>query len=172
MGISAFFIIAYAFISRDGFVCTIPLQSVFFILALTKSGILQDLSREDKCINFSKSGLIKGVLCIMAGFALSLLFIIIFTRENLFDFAVFSILIMSLYFCFFGVHSAMLICGKNPQNIKHITVISTLFPCIATISGFKANSCLPLSAVLLVIGSLPIQKKKMNQFIFLVVFLT
>lgn len=154
MGMSAFFIIAYAFISKDGFVCTIPLQSVFFILALTKSGILRDFSRKNKEVVFSKSSLIKGALCLMAGFALSLLFIIVFTSKNLFDFAVFSVFVMSLYFCFFGIHSAMLVCGKNPQNIKSITIISTLFPCTATISGFKVSSCLTLSAVLFVISGL------------------
>lgn len=152
MSVSAVFIIVYCFISKDALICAIPLQSLFFVLALTKSGILLDLSKEQSQVSFSRLSLIKGTMLIMTGFALSLVLIILFENTRLFDFAALSFLIMSLYFCFYGLHSVMLLCGKKAQNIKLITVICTLFPCIANISGFYAKSCISLALFLLTIG--------------------
>lgn len=154
MRLSAFFILAYSIISKDGLICAVPLQSVFFVLALTKSGILGDLSGKDTYIGFSNRGIFKGALCIMLGFALSLFLIILLINEDIYGFSLLSLLVMSLYFCFFGLHAIMLLLGKESKKIKNITIICTLFPCIASISGFKGTDCLPITLILLVIGSI------------------
>ena len=124
------------------FVCTIlfknadvtfiPVQSLFFVIALKKYGIFTP----DKIHKYNN---VKPVLFILCGLCLSILFLLYSGTDILKANILYSIDTFSLYLLFYSVIIFMFLSGKQQRFLRLIFVIFTLFPCFSILSPEKSS---------------------------------
>ena len=119
------------------FVCTIlfknadvtfiPVQSLFFVIALKKYGIFSYGKEHKYCTA-------KPALLMLCGLCLSLLFLL-YSGADIFKANIlYSVDTFSQYLLFYSVITFMFLHGKSQRFLRLISVIFTLFPCFSILS--------------------------------------
>ena len=123
------FILLYCLISKNTYLCTVAPQSLFFISAITKSGILDTDSTE---IPYGKA--VKGALLCVVGFAVSMLLAIISAERTTLSHISLVCATFGSYFCFYSLLLLMHKSGKNKERMRRICVLCAILPCFSSVT--------------------------------------
>lgn len=135
------FMLILSLVFGKGLICFIPVQSLFFALALKKHS--------------ESSVFIKGTVLIFCGLSVSLI-LLFFSVKDVTEFLYYcliSITVHSLYLCFFGIILLMIHLQNNKNQLKPVILLCAIIPCFAIIPQ-KIEIPLSIPATLLFIDSI------------------
>ncbi len=147
----ALLIIAFALIlTKEKLYLTVPIQSVFFILALKSSNILSSVTSEN--IPPKNIKLVKGAAIIICGLIISslLLSFTVFHGARLFPFMGFGIVSSLCFLCFYFLIAAMRLRNASFSALRTTAVICILLLCLSLIEPYTAQNKHLETALLLV----------------------
>ena len=146
------FVVIYSVIFKNGFICAVSPQSVFFVGALIRSGAFPK-DRKQSYVPLLRRGIINGAIYVMLGFIISVVLLSFTPTENRLHYLQLAYITVCLYFCFYSFILTMYKYKKAQTKLKLIATLCTLVPCIATISGISKASP-EISTILLTIGTI------------------
>lgn len=115
------FLLILSVVFGKGLVCFIPVQSLFFALALKKHSEL--------------SGVVKGIFLVFCGLFVSLimLFFSVKILAELLYYCLIAITVFTLYLCFFNIILLIMHLQNNKKHIKPVIMLCAIIPCFAII---------------------------------------
>ena len=123
------FILLYCLASKNTYLCTVAPQSLFFVSAVSHSGIL-----DADIIKNPHGKALKGALICTVGFAVSMLLTIISAEKTTLSHIALASVAFGSYLCFYSVLLLMHKNKKNKERMRRICVLCAVLPCFSSVT--------------------------------------
>ena len=135
------FLLIMSFIPKKGVICFIPIQSLFFVLALRQ-----------KPLPF---GIIKGIILLIFGLILSIISLLnsVNGLSNFTYYCLISAVVFLVYLCFFGLLLLFRQSKNSDKNLNTVSMLCAVIPCFAIVPE-KIPMPYSLPATLMLIDSI------------------
>ena len=121
------FLLIFCLLTKNGFVSSVTVQSVFFVSALIKSGVFTNKK------NISAKNIVCGAFILLCGFALSAILTRCSETDELARYPSLSLAAFGIYFIFYPFIIVMSEHSKAERAVRAVTLVCTMFPSIAAV---------------------------------------